>query len=90
LLIADTLDSQIVGRLLRTTSHSATSIRRYHRAVGWLVVALSFGMAGYAIAEGLKITGVLPDAVFSTWGVAAAAIVAAVLAVGRLLERRPG
>ena len=90
MLIADTLDSQIVGRLLRTTSGSAASIRRYRRAVGWLVVALSFGMAGYAIAEALKITGVLPDAVFSRLGVAAAAIVVAVLAVGRLLERRPG
>jgi high-affinity nickel-transport protein len=77
--VADTLDSQIVGRLLR-----------YHRAVGWLVVAFSFGMAGYAIAEALKITGVLPDAVFSTLGVAAAVIVVAVLAVGRLLEHRSG
>lgn len=88
MLLADTLDSQIVSRLLRTSGRSAALVRRYRRGVGWLVVALSYGMAGYAIAEAAGVSGALPEAAFSALGIAAAAGVVLLLAAGRWLGRR--
>ena len=87
MLLADTLDSQIVSRLLRSSGQSAALVRRYRRAVGWLVVSLSFGMAGYAVAEALGLGGQLPDAVFSGLGAGVAASVVLLLAAGRWLAR---
>lgn len=87
MLLADTLDSQIVGRLLRTTGRSAGVVRRYRRAVGWLVVALSFGTAGYALAEMAGLEVALSDAAFTATGVGAAAAIILLLIAGRWLAR---
>lgn len=87
MLVADTLDSQIVGRLLRSPGRSASLVRRYRRGVGWLVVSLSYGMAGYAMAEMAGVSAQMPDDVFSTFGIGAAAIVVLLLALGRYLAR---
>jgi nickel/cobalt transporter (NiCoT) family protein len=46
MILTDSADSLIVTRLLRGRGDQAT-LRRYRRGVGWLVVILSFGMAGY-------------------------------------------
>ncbi|WP_333574105.1 HoxN/HupN/NixA family nickel/cobalt transporter [Sphingomonas sp.] len=51
MILADTLDSQIVARLLRASLDSTETVRRYRRSVGWLVVVLSFGTAGFALAD---------------------------------------
>ncbi|WP_052134913.1 HoxN/HupN/NixA family nickel/cobalt transporter [Sphingomonas sp. 37zxx] len=88
MLLADTLDSQIVGRLLRKAGRSTAAIRRYRRGVGWLVVWLSYGMAGYAILGALGTEIALSDAAFSLLGLGAAASVMVFLAMGRWLARR--
>jgi high-affinity nickel-transport protein len=87
MLLADTLDSQIVGRLLRTAGRSAGTIRRYRRAVGWLVVSLSYGMAAYALAEMAGLEIALPDDAFSALGIGAAALIMVLLARARWLAR---
>ncbi|MBB6254589.1 nickel permease [Nitrospirillum iridis] len=51
MILADTLDSQIVSRLLRSRDSPTAVIQRYRRAVGWLIVALSYGMALFALLE---------------------------------------
>ena len=83
MLAADTLDSQIVSRLLRSSGRSAPTIRRYRRGVGWLVVSLSYGMAGYALAETAGVDVGLPDSVFSAIGIGAAAIIILLLLAAR-------
>lgn len=87
MVLADTLDSQIVGRLLRATGRSAVVMRRYRRAVGWLVVTLSFGTAGYALAGMAGLDAALSDAAFTTVSVAAAGAIALLLIVGRWRAR---
>jgi high-affinity nickel-transport protein len=49
MILTDSADSLIVTRLLRGRGDQAT-MRRYRRGVGWLVVVMSFGMAGYTAA----------------------------------------
>ncbi|HXG28728.1 MAG TPA: hypothetical protein VNJ47_07760 [Nevskiales bacterium] len=50
MMITDTLDSRLLARLLRA-SGAERQRRRYRRAVGWLMVVLSYGFAGYALAR---------------------------------------
>jgi high-affinity nickel-transport protein len=83
MLVADTLDSQIVGRLLRSSGRSAPLIRRYRRVVGWLIVSLSYGMAGYALLEMAGVDSGLSDTVFSATGIGAAAAIVLLLMVAR-------
>lgn len=83
MMLADTLDSQIVARLLRTRGRAAATMQRYRRAVGWLVVTLSFGTAGYALAELAGLDVALPDGAFTAIGVAAAATIVLLLLAGR-------
>ncbi|WDF70910.1 HoxN/HupN/NixA family nickel/cobalt transporter [Novosphingobium sp. KACC 22771] len=74
IMLTDTADSQIVARLLRT-GNSAEHIMRYRRRVGWVIVALSFGMAGYGLLGLSGIGPELPDPVFTGIGVLAAVTV---------------
>jgi high-affinity nickel-transport protein len=87
MLIADTLDSQIVARLLRTSGRTPELVRRYRRGVGWLVVGLSFGMAGYALVELAGWSGGLSDGLFTGLGMGAAALIILLLARSRWLAR---
>ncbi|WP_432815248.1 nickel permease [Sphingorhabdus sp.] len=82
MILTDTADSQIVARLLRTRG-SATRVTRYRRAIGWLIVALSFGMAGYAFLTMLASDYELSDAAFSGLGAAMAGTVILLLWIGR-------
>jgi len=52
MLAASTADSQLLVRLLRSDTPSAVQAR-YRRAVGWFVVALSFGAAFQGFGEKL-------------------------------------
>lgn len=79
MLVSDTLDSQIVARLLHRSQGSGI-VRRYRRAVGWLIVALSFGMAGYGLAGMAGYAVEVGDAAFTIIGATAAALVIALLA----------
>jgi high-affinity nickel-transport protein len=83
MMLADTLDSQIVGRLLRSQGRSTATMRRYRRAVGWLVVALSFGTAGYALAELAGLDVALSDGAFTAVGVASAGVIILLLLASR-------
>lgn len=83
MMLADTLDSQIVGRLLRAGGRATATAQRYRRAVGWVVVALSFGTAGYALAELAGMDVVLSDGAFTAIGIAAATTIIFLLLVSR-------
>ncbi len=87
MLIADTLDSQIVGRLLRTSGRMPEVVRRYRRGVGWVVVGLSFGMAGYALAEAAGVNIGLSNRLFTALGAGAASLIILLLALSRWLAR---
>ncbi|TWB39092.1 HoxN/HupN/NixA family nickel/cobalt transporter [Nitrospirillum pindoramense] len=88
MIITDTLDSQIVSRLLRSRDATGAApgvvkgavVQRYRRAVGWLIVGLSYAMA---LVDLLEMTGhgiELDDATFTFLGVGAALAVVALLA----------
>ncbi len=83
MVITDTADSQIVARLLRTRGEPS-GVLRYRRGVGWTIVALSFGMASYALSTKLGWIGELSDIGFTVAG----AIIAAVVMLALLVERR--
>lgn len=75
----DTVDSWIVARLLRSGSNSG-SLGNYRRRAGWLIVALSFGMAGYAFVEQQSVAPPdLPDWAFTALGVTMAVLVIGLL-----------
>lgn len=80
--LTDTVDSQLVARLLRTGGRSG-GVQAYRRGVGWLIVALSLGMAGFGLAR--KLTGAqdLPDMLLTALGLTMALTVVAVLLAGR-------
>jgi high-affinity nickel-transport protein len=83
MITTDTLDSQIVARLLLADG-DASRVRVYRRGVGWLIVSLSFAMAGYALATRLIGAGDLPATLMSAFGVTMAVAVIAYLLVGRV------
>ena len=79
MIVTDTADSQIVAALLRGGG-DPSRVRQYRRGVGWLIVVLSFGMAGYAIVTGyVTVSAELPDALFTGLGVVMASSVIALL-----------
>lgn len=90
MVLADTLDSQIVSRLLRSSQRAGreASVVRYRRAVGWLIVGLSYGMALFAASEAAGFALDLDDQAFTAIGVGAATIVAVLLARGSWIARK--
>lgn len=83
MILTDTLDSQIVARLLRANGDPAHATR-YRRGVGWLIVGLSYAMAAYALAGIAGVAPDLSDTVFTGLGVSMAAIVVMLLGAGWL------
>lgn len=90
MILADTLDSQIVSRLLRSGRAADGSVLRYRRAVGWLIVGLSYGMALFATSEAAGMAIDVDERAFTSIGIGAASIVAALLARGALIARTAG
>lgn len=88
MMLADTLDSQIVARLLRSASPAAQTVQRYRRAVGWLVVTLSFGTAALALADMAGVHAVLSDTTFTAMGVGAASAIILLLMIAQWRGRR--
>ena len=87
MILTDTADSRIVAGLLRDRGDPERA-RRYRRAVGWLIVTMSFGMAAYAVAGFLRPeSGDLSDELFSGLGVAMAVAVVALLLWGHRNQR---
>ena len=89
MILTDTADSRIVAGLLRAEG-DLSKVGRYRRAVGWIIVALSFGMAAYALCTKLGWMPELSDARFSGAGVTMVAIVIGALLVERRRRRSPG
>lgn len=53
MVVTDTVDSQLMVRLLRSSAGQADALV-YRRRVGWTVVLMSYGMAAYGAAEQLR------------------------------------
>jgi high-affinity nickel-transport protein len=52
MVITDTLDGRLLCHIVHRTDGDAAG-RRYRRVLGWLIVALSFGVAAYNILKAL-------------------------------------
>ncbi len=87
MILTDTLDSRIVAVLLRRDG-AAAGVGRYRRGVGWVIVALSFGMAGYALLTKMEVMPELPDMLFSSLGAGMGLVVVAALLVRRSARDR--
>ena len=83
MILTDTADSRIVAALLRTGG-DVSGVGRYRRVVGWIIVALSFGMAAYALCTKVGWMRELSDARFTLMGATMASVVIGAL----LIERR--
>lgn len=82
MVVTDTADSQIVARLLRQGGDPAR-VRGYRRAVGWVIVGLSYAMALYALLGMLSPRLALGDDTFTVLGMAIALVFIALLLAGR-------
>ena len=65
--VTDTLDSRLLTSVLRRARHGEAL--RFRRILGWIIVSLSFGVAGYGIARQLEPGLELPDGVLLGLGV---------------------
>ena len=86
MILTDTVDSLIVTRLVARRGDTG-GVQLYRRAVGWVVVVLSFGMAGYAVLTLSLPKLALRDSIFTALGVGCAMLV---FAVGMIARRREG
>lgn len=75
MIITDTLDGRLICRLGRTAT-GVSSARAYRRVTGWLVVAISYGVAAYNIGKALVPAIELNEVAFSVSGLALIAIMA--------------
>ena len=67
MVITDTLDGRLICRISRGTDGQAAG-RRFRRTLGWLIVAISYGVAAYNIGKALIPAIVLDDFAFSLTG----------------------
>lgn len=74
MILTDTADSQIVVRLLRR-GRDPQQVQRYRRQVGWTIVAMSFGMAGYALASMIDPQFGFGDMAYTLFGIGMAGFV---------------
>lgn len=89
MVITDMLDGRLICRISRS-SEGAAAGRRYHRALGWIIVAISYGVAAYNIGKALLPGLELDDLAFSLTGAALIALMALVwpwLAYGGVTHR---
>jgi len=78
MILTDTADSQIVARLLRSGG-TRKGVQAYRCGVGWVIVALSLGMAAYAATTMAAPQLALPDTLFTLLGILAALLVVLLL-----------
>ena len=79
MVITDTLDGRLLCRVLRQADGQAAG-QRYRRQLGWLIVALSYGVAAYNIAKALVPAIELDKTDYSLIGAALVAVVVLVWA----------
>lgn len=69
MMITDTLDGRLICSIDRRTDGQAVA-RRYRRALGWLIVGISYGVAAYNVGKALVPAIELGEAAFSLTGFA--------------------
>ncbi|MDB5816453.1 MAG: nickel permease [Rhizobacter sp.] len=74
MIITDTLDGRLLCHIVRRADGEAAG-RRYRRTLGWLIVALSFGVAAYNIGKSLVPQMELDERGYSIVGASLLAIV---------------
>ena len=67
MVITDTLDGRLICRISRGTD-GQTAGRRFRRSLGWLIVAISYGVAAYNIGKAWLPAIELDDLAFSLAG----------------------
>lgn len=87
MVVTDTLDGRLICRVSRS-AHAATVGPRVRRALGWLIVALSYGVAAYNIAKALAPAVELDDLAFSLTGGAMITLMALLWAGMRIAHGR--
>jgi high-affinity nickel-transport protein len=85
--ITDTIDGRLLWRIGRSTDR-ARAAQRFRRILGWLVVAISFGVAAYKIGAALVPRIELDDLALSATGFAMVAVVATMSLLWGLNQRR--
>ncbi|GAC1390858.1 MAG: hypothetical protein NVSMB34_04770 [Variovorax sp.] len=88
MVITDTLDGRLICRISRSTDAQAAG-RRFRRSLGWLIVAISFGVAAYNFGKALIPAIELDDMAFSLTGFALIAVMFGVWAWVWASHRRP-
>lgn len=83
MILSDTVDSQIVGRLLLARARR-NAVPAYRRAVGWLIVILSFGMAVHGLAGLAGYDLRISDGALTMLGISVACLVIALLKTRRI------
>ena len=87
MVITDTLDGRLICRISRSSDGQATG-RRFRRALGWLIVGISYGVALYNIGKALMPALELDDMAFSLTG-ASLIVVMFLVWAGVWFSRRP-
>ena len=82
MVITDTLDGRLICRISRMSraSDGQAAGRRFRRVLGWLIVAISYGVAAYNIGKAFIPAIELDEAAFSVAGFALMALMFAVWA----------
>lgn len=80
MVITDTLDGRLICHVSRS-SQAATAGPRYRRILGWLIVAISFGVAFYNIGKALLPNIELDDLAFTLTGAALIVLMALIWAL---------
>ncbi len=78
MVITDTLDGRLICRISRGADGIATGAR-YRRALGWLIVGISYTVAAYNIAKAILPSVELDEVAFSLAGGSLIALMAGVL-----------
>ena len=79
MMITDTLDGRLICRINRGTDGQVAG-RRFRRTMGWLIVAISYGVAGYNLGKVWLPAIELDDFTFSLTGFALIAVMLALWA----------
>jgi high-affinity nickel-transport protein len=86
MLITDTLDGRLLCRIARRADGAEMS-RRYRRNVGWLIVCLSYGVAGYNVAKAVMPEIEMDDTAYSLAGLLLLMILIAMWMWSLMLKR---
>jgi high-affinity nickel-transport protein len=88
MILTDSFDSLVVARLV-SGNQNARKARNYRRCVGWVIVALSYGMAAYSILELIHVDLPLSEITIALVGAGMAGLVVLVAFLAQFNRRKP-